>query len=643
VKRLIPLFVLACGVPAAQTSLPERIETQGAIEEDSAPRIDDAASWQRLAAAPRNHHVAHTEVVKFAIDLTGGPRIYFIRSTRYESHYDFVRTRVDPDGYRDGMDFYRREYLSPDRRFILGSLVRYTDAEQYTFELISGDDLDSERIVWTFEQLRAHVFFANALRYRPTSDTHLARIAELGDRLPVADDAELYGALRYQPVQLGVAYGTLRLVRGPVLRGALGPRDLIVTNEVPDDLPLVAALITSRFQAPLAHVAVLSTNRGTPDMALRGAIDAPEIAALEGRLVRLEVGAQDFSLAPATMEQAQAHWQALAPHEPFTPRLNEARTEILDQCALDFGDVEVAGAKASNLGVLCRMNDAGIEVPPGFVIPFAHYVAHLRRSGLDRRIEEFLASDARRSDPTDALAELRSAIETAPMDPRLARDVQRRIRALSPGGRVRLRSSTNAEDLPGFNGAGLYSSEAIASDAALDAIASGVRRIWASVWNLGAFQEREHYRIDHARVAMAVLVQRSVDDAIGNGVAITANPYDGERPGVLINIQRTGASVTGARGDELPEQWLVFTYLPDREPELIARSTLTNGDAIMRREEVLELTRQLEVVHARFMPHFSDGSNAADVEFLIAGPARRPVLVQARPLRIAWQGREGAR
>jgi hypothetical protein len=141
---------------------------------------------------------------------------------------------------------------------------------------------------------------------------------------------------------------------------------------------------------------------------------------------------------------------------------------------------------------------------------------------------------------------------------------------------------------------------------------------------------------------MAILIQVSVDDGVGNGVAITQNPYDPVRPAVLINVQASGANVTGARGEELPEQWLVFTYLPAREPELIARSTVTGGAPILRRGELLELTRQLELVHAHFAPRFTAGSNAVDVEFLVAGPERRPVLVQARPFRVVWQGRETA-
>lgn len=611
-----------------------------ALSEVSAPRIDDEETWARLAARPLNHHVARTEVVKFVIDLRDGERTYFLVSSRFESHYDFVDGVVAPGVYGNGMDFYRREYRGPDRRFILGSLVRYVDAGVWTLELISGDDLEGERIVWTMDHLRLGVYFADRLRYRPTSDLHVQRIASVRDRLELADDAELFGSLRYQPVQLGIAYGTLRLVRGPMPRGQLSPRDIVVSDEVPDDLPLVAALITSRFQAPLAHVAVLSANRNTPDMALRGAIDDAAIAALEGRLVRLAVGAQEYYLEPAAMEDAQAHWAAESPHEPFEPALDTSRTELIDQCALRFAHVPVAGAKASQMGELCTLSDRGVRVPSGFVVPFAHYVAHLSRNRLDERVRGFLASEDRRGDPTQALIALRQAIQDAPVDRALIRTVRDRIHAMTPSGRVRFRSSTNAEDLPGFTGAGLYSSAAVPRDASDEQIADALREIWGSVWNLGAFQEREHYRIAHERVAMAVLIQVSVDDSIGNGVAITANPYDEVRPGVLINVQRRGASVTGAHGDQIPEQWLVFTYLPDREPELIARSSMENGAPIMRREEVLELTRQLEVVHAHFAPRFGSVSNAVDVEFLVAGAERRPVLVQARPLRVAWHGRE---
>ncbi len=623
-------------------SLPPDVAEIAGGTEHSEPRIDDEDTWSRLASRPRNHHVARTSVVKFVIDVRGDePAFHFLESTRYESHFAFVEEMIAPGAFADGMDFYRRIYRTEDRPYVVGSIVRYEDADAWTFELISGDTLSGERILWTYRALRDHTFFGADLRFRPTSDVHIDHISAVQDELPIANDSELYGAMQYQPVQLGVAHGTLRIVTGPVRRGQLDPHDILITDEVPDDLPLVAALITSRFQAPLAHVAVLSGNRGTPDMALRGAYEAPTLRALEGQLVRLEVGAQDYRIEAVTRDVAEAAWAQVAERPTFTPPLDLTRTELLDQCALGFDDVPVAGAKAANMGVLCGLQEQGVTVPQGFVVPFARYMAHLERAGIDDLIRAFLESDARRADPTAALDDLRRAIAAAPVDRALLRAVRDRIRALAPGGRVRLRSSTNAEDMPGFNGAGLYSSRALAGDASDREIADGLRYIWASVWNLGAFQEREHYRIDHAQVAMAVLIQSSIDGALGNGVAITANPYDPVRPGVLINIQTDGASVTGARGDQVPEQWLVFTYLPAREPELISRSSLSPDAPILRREEVLELTRQLEVIQAVWEPRMrQDGSNAVDVEMLLTREPRRFVLVQARPYRVVWRGRE---
>jgi hypothetical protein len=54
------------------------------------------------------------------------------------------------------------------------------------------------------------------------------------------------------------------------------------------------------------------------------------------------------------------------------------------------------------------------------------------------------------------------------------------------------RSSTNVEDLAGFNGAGLYLSERLPADQCSDltAISRTIKRVWASVWNKAGYEER---------------------------------------------------------------------------------------------------------------------------------------------------------
>ena len=100
---------------------------------------------------------------------------------------------------------------------------------------------------------------------------------------------------------------------------------------------------------------------------------------------------------------------------------------------------------------------------------------------------------------------------------------------------IRCRSSTNNEDLEGFNGAGLYDSYTHRPDEG--DLSKTVKQVWASLWNLRAFDEREFHRIDHLAAAMGVLVHPNFDDEVANGVAVTKNPFDPNWPGFYVNVQ----------------------------------------------------------------------------------------------------------
>ncbi len=188
----------------------------------------------------------------------------------------------------------------------------------------------------------------------------------------------------------------------------------------------------------------------------------------------------------------------------------------------------------------------------------------------------------------------------------------------------------------GFNGAGLYSSVVVDPHATRAQVADALREVWASVWLQRAYEEREWYRIEHAAVKMAVLVQPFVGDVVGNGVAITRNPFDEGRPGLYINLQASGGSVTGAGDDELPEQVLIYTWAEELEFELLSRSTLTGGAAILEESDLRTLGDLLSRLHERLVPDYGGDANAVDVEFLLTRGERRFVVVQARPITIRY-------
>jgi pyruvate,water dikinase len=55
---------------------------------------------------------------------------------------------------------------------------------------------------------------------------------------------------------------------------------------------------------------------------------------------------------------------------------------------------------------------------------------------------------------------------------------------------------------------------------------NAIRKVWASLWNFRAFEERTYRGIPHKNVAMALLVHRSFPAEESNGVALTANMFD---------------------------------------------------------------------------------------------------------------------
>ncbi len=662
---LLALALSACQVTTASTPPPRtgrsnagRAEQVAFADEDAerlvfAHRVDDAETWGRLAARPENQVVARTEVVKFVIDLRDERRLWFFDTTRWDIHYYFTRDHLAPEEYRglSNYDAHRRfnqvEYRSPDRRFICGSLVHYLDADVWTFEMIAGDALDGERVLGAFQQVQAATFFGERLRYRPVSELHEQQIASVRDRLPTIGAQEVFGGIRYQPLTHGVAFGTLRFVRGPLDAASVRPDHILVLEDLPDEIPVASAVISQELQAPLGHLAILCATRGTPNAGLRDALSDPRLTALDGQLVRLEVETQDFTIRPATHAEADAAWADRRPARPLAPRIDPSDVGLPELCALDYGAVSTVGAKAAQLGEACRIGPP-IVTPGGFAVPFFHYLRHLERAGIAPGIPQMLADVHFRSDAhvrEQRLMELRTVIERASVDPDLMRALRSRIRAFPNAPRVILRSSTNAEDLPGFTGAGLYRSIVVPGNATDAQIADALRQVWASVWLQGAYEEREWYRIDHRRVGMAVLVQPFVDGAAANGVAITANPYYVNRPGYFVNVQTLGGSVTGAGGEEIPEQHLIYTY-QGIEAELVSRSSRNDGAPILRDAEIRRLAEVLDALHQHFTPrwgdrvgHVPDGSVAhvaADVEFLIAGADRHVVVLQARPFVVVY-------
>jgi hypothetical protein len=424
---------------------------------------------------------------------------------------------------------------------------------------------------------------------------------------------------------------------------------IIVTDAVPNDLPFVSGLITEAFQTPLAHVNVLSQNRGTPNMALRNARQDERVANLLDQLVRLEVSNAGFTLREASAEEVDEFVRMRTPAGPrVTPRLDASLRGIVDLATRGLADLPAIGAKAAQLAELGHVQSLSpycggpFPVPQkSFAIPMAYYLDHFERSGARAALEAAMQEPKFRVDlraRDTALEQVRKKIRETPVDTALMVELETAILQRWGRERLRFRSSSNTEDLSGFNGAGLYESTPAEIGDSERPIDGALREVWASLWNTRAYDEREFGHIDQSGVAMGVLVHPSFKSERANVIAISRNVLDPTRADIhYLNAQEGEASVAnpapGVTTEQLIHHWRAVPNTPVIEYQ--AKSSLTNGTDVLTLDDVLMISCRLAAVHdyfqAKLDPQYQNRWFAMDVEIKLVGPKREVVFKQARP------------
>jgi hypothetical protein len=610
----------------------------GGSRPETLTEIACSSDFEVLAAALPSAVFSGTSAVKFVVDTEDGDALYFINSYLWELHFTFARDRLDGRGRtRVGThaEFNRREYESAtERRFLLGSIVRYRDQNTFTIEMSAGDVATPAQIARAYRRVRAALHWpTDALHYRPVSAEQNDRPAQLPRDIPTLDTNALSAHVTYQPVRPGSAVGRLMRVRAADLDSArLGPRDIVLTDRAPLSIPPVAGVITSELQTPLAHIAILAHSRGIPDMALRGAFDDPTLLRHVGQWVKLRVTRQQWTIEPASPRDVRTN------RAPIEVPIDLRPMDLLPLESIDVDDLGAVGAKAAHLGTIASIGQAA-PVPRGFVVPVSRYVQFMMDNHFVERAAAILSSRALLDDRPRleaALADLRRAMEEAPVNRGLVEAIRANIRRVAGNAPVRFRSSTNAEDLAGFSGAGLYTSKTVDLSNPRKTIEEGLREVWASVWNLRAVEERELFGIPHDQVAMAILVHRAFPEERSNGVAITRNLFTRFRPAYTINVQAGEESITNPEGDSTPEQFLYYTFYNEGpRVEVLARSSVTNGAPVLTDAQIEVLGRALAAIHERFLEWYgSHPDYAMDVEFKFDGdgPGGPTLFIkQARP------------
>jgi hypothetical protein len=506
--------------PSAQAA------AETASEVRSLERISSQSDFELLSRTYYRGRFYALPHLMFVIDRGDHDRIYYVNSKLYPFHKDFVNATYL--SLERGRAFYEDNYLRGDRRFILGCVAYQTASGKYTFEFWEGDRITNDLLREAFGALAAS--FYSKIYFKPNSLAQEEAAAEPGGEarrpsIPTVTASELSRDTKYQALNIGAGIGQLRILDEMTPDTVIDRNQIVIFKQVPIHLPPLSGIVTTEPASPLSHINMLAKSWSIPNAYIQNA--DLQFKQLEGKYVRLDVKEDGYTLVPADVsevEKRQREWVRRA--DQVTPGADLSYASLTDLKSQRAADARRFGAKSANLGELIHAGLPEISVPPGFAIPFHYYRQFIRHNNLEERIAAAVEEDKFVHDPKyrkARLGEIRGWIQAGNLDQAFARAVLGKAHREFTGKGLFARSSTNAEDLPNFNGAGLYTT--VPNCRTDSQLLEGIKTVWASVWNYEAYEARESFGMNHFGVYPAVLIQEGID-ADSAGVAITTDPFD---------------------------------------------------------------------------------------------------------------------
>jgi pyruvate phosphate dikinase-like enzyme len=624
---LAAVVVIACAATAES----------GTSQRNWVKAIPDAATWKSYSKT-----VGSDELGKFIIDLKTND-IYFIDVNLYNIHADFVLGELLHQAWTaDNVREYNKNYERVKPKFILGYLTHHLKIDKWTLSFWEGDKIGPDDVVRAHKRLEGVFWKVNELPFRPDSPMQEKIAAEVARKgVKTITNNEIYKAAEYQAFNKGKAVGKLVMVplNTPYEKLTFGRHDIVLLQESYPDITPVAGILATQFSTPLSHVNLRANAWGIPNAGDKKARE--RYGKFDGKMVYYEVSDAAMTLREATAEEIKELEATIANAKHVDlPRAKVEVPRFAMLTRMRAKDVTIYGTKAANLGEIVTANLKGVRVPEGFGVPFFYYQQHMVQNGLDKKVDAALADARFKTDAAwrkSTLEALRKAIQDAPIDQASLDAIYKRVRLKLHGKGVFVRSSTNSEDLPGFNGAGLY--DTVPNVIGKKEIGEALKLVWASVWTLRAVDEREAFGIEHKQVFGGVLVQIGVN-ATAAGVLVTKNLYDPTDNNSFTINAKWGLGIRVVEGQRVPEQ-IIFDPTNDGT-KIISRAddpVMLRFDAkggivevkvppgsgvILSEERAKKLAEQVQA----FLPVFTHGK-PLDVEWVLEG--EKFWTVQARP------------
>lgn len=568
--------------------------------------------------------------VKFAIVLGDEERVHFQDSTKYPFHYEFATARLPGFQGLNRAAFDAVTLRRQGQQAVLGAVIfppRQNLAE-YGVQFVGLDAYEPEEIARWLAAVRAAIHapagigavympvFEQWPSVRQCGEEYAARGIETASLDRWTQASHIYAN--------GWALGTLKFfpameIDAAFADGRLLPQDVLLTDGVPAETPLVAGLISLSPSTPNSHTAILAKSFGIPFVYFPSAEEQTRLRGLAGRQVVLR--AYDL-YGQGVVSVIDAHGQLSPAMEAEMRALKQARpidyaakqplgAVAVPAAALTPDDIRYVGGKAANYGLLRRT--VPDHCPDAIALSFDLWDAFLSQKLPGGAVlkDEITARLAPHQSYPPHMASLKTALagirglftQSADFSSAQRQEILDALAGFTPERKIRFRSSTNVEDSETFTGAGLYDShsgcvlddldEDAAGPSACDAseanergVFRAIRKVYASFYNDNAYLERLRRGVDENKVGMGVLVHHSFPDEEeqANGVAVMKFQYSFNSSYSGQMVSQLGAEpVANPTGGSLPE--IVEIYGFDNTADYTLRqhsSRLPLGAAVMK-------------------------------------------------------------
>lgn len=643
------------------------------------PVIDSAAKFESIAFEGEDGVVLGRSV-KFLIDARtpSKPVVHFMNANAPNAgdaarfHYYFAKAVVP--GFNETLEsFDENTYWQQNKRFFAGTLQEYhLDPDEpalYGIQFYPQDVIAEKTIIAAVKALKPKLTIPGArLAFVATGPQQTTKTVAASFTTLKVENLTLdgvLGSLEYLPMQLGEAWGYLRIF--PQDQELLSALDIPVFDELPLTLTVVAGTITKTFQDASSHINLKSKERGTPNMVLRTAGPThAELKKFADKPVHLKVGAAGFTLEPST-DQVVKQKLAERMNKPWTKLSVTSGAKITsfrDMCpSAPSGCVKLAstfGGKASNLGflihpkVLGTVGDSGSYskklgydvAPAGVGVPVSKYVDFVNanptlKSKIQALVSAEKAGTLSSTDRAAKVKEIQAAFYAATPPTGLVEEVTAALHAALPADTlsVKLRSSANAEDIPGFDGAGLYESfradfdepNVAACKVVTDpddgelevkpkSVSCAIRAVYASLWNKRAIEERSFARIDHATAAMGLAIVRRYnekDEIAANSVVVTrvlnssgvyGYTFSSQVGNNVVTNPAAGTQSESIMASFLPGDPATFTVMRYAKPDAAAAPLTATVLSQAQMQTMLALTQKVELTYCQAKPGYYAGA-----------------------------------